>query len=188
MPHFLLLGISVPEEEIINLWGIDLETYSIVNVQAMKEVACTMKIYFEYQVECTVRCGGTPTFFLKKIREEYSWDKEQLEELLELTASYSRAFISNVDLCMLAKLDQCKKINVYRNHVEATISVVGVVDKDFCIEIIDWHWEAYWRTQAQYAECDVIVDYMNSRNVYLLINHNKNSLGKAIRCMALLVM
>lgn len=188
MIRFLLIGMSVPEGGVINLWGIDLETYSLVNVQAMREVACTMKIYFEYQIECAVLYGGVVAFSLKKIRGESTWDKEQLKELLDLSASYSRAFVSGMNSYMLTKLDQCKKIKVYQHHAEAIITVVGVRDQDYCVEIIDWHWEAYWRTQSQYAECEAIVNYMNNRDVYLLVNHNKNFVGKAIQCMALLVM
>ena len=37
--RFLLLGTSTPEGDSINLWGIDLETYSVVNIEAANHIA-----------------------------------------------------------------------------------------------------------------------------------------------------
>lgn len=187
MIRFLLIGTSVPEGDIINLWGIELETYLVVNVQATRKIVETMKLYYEYQIECSVLRGGTPVFSLKKICGERAMDKEQLKEMLDLSASYSRAFISDTDSFFLIKLDKCKEIKVYPHHVEAIINVVGVGNQDYCVEILDWHWDAYWRTQRQYADCETIVNYMNNTEVYLLINHYRKLSGKANQCMALLV-
>ena len=186
--RFLLLGTSTPEGDSINLWGIDLETYSVVNIEAANHIACKMQRYNEYIIECVLKNKGIPVFGLIKILEEKKYESIELKEMLELTASYSRAFISNSNSCMLAKLDICKKINVSPEYVELLVSFAGLGNINFCIEVKDWHWCAYWKNQSVYAECDMIIEYMNSKDVYFLIEHKGDFMGKALQCVSMLVM
>ena len=187
MIRFLLLGTSVPEDGYAILWGIDLETYSIVKMQASFGVAYKMQVYCEYTVECEMIGNGTPTFLIEKIVKEKNYGREQVLDVLDFIASYSRTFISEVETWMLAKVDECKKINVYHQYAELQISIAGIREQYFTIENLDWRWEKYWHDQASYADCSLITNYLNNSNVYMLIEHKKNSLGKAHKCMVMLV-
>lgn len=186
--RFLLLGTSTPEGDNINLWGIDLETYSVVNVKTLSDIACKMHLYSEYLIECSLKNKGVPVFDLRRIIEEKKYELEDIKEILDLVASYSRAFISNINSCMFAKKDILKTINIYPQHIELVMSFAGLGNKDFYVEVKDWHWSSYWKNQSIYTEPELIVDYMNSRSVYLLIDHSADSMGEALQCVSMLVM
>lgn len=187
MMQFLLLGTAIPENQIVNLLGIDLTTYSVINVKAPYNMVCEMRILYEYTIECEV-CGmGVPIFSLKRIVSEKIRETDDIKSILNLTASYSRSLLLNTNSFICVKMDKCKKISIYPQYVELIVSVVGITDKDFYVDVRDWRWNSYWKEQAQYAECEKIVEYMNRMDTFVIIDYCSSSQGKALQCVSLLV-